>query len=85
MGNDETGQIPQNAVKVIHDASGYRRVVIYRHSNGTFGFEEWKFLTEENSWAPLRKKSETFVNTVEQALREATGRIPWMSDAFTNL
>ena len=73
-------QIPQNAVRTFHDSKGKRRLVIFRRSDGTFGFDEWFFLDEENSWALCRKESEAVLDTLDRAIQEATDRVGWMKD-----
>lgn len=71
-------QIPSNAVNVFHDKSGYHRVVIFKRANEIFGFDEWKFSDEEDSWLLCKKQTETVVSTSEDALREAVIRIAWI-------
>jgi hypothetical protein len=71
-------QIPSDAVNVLHDKSGYYRVVIFKRDNETFGFDEWKFSDEEDSWLLCKKQTETVVSTYEDALREAVDRVAWI-------
>ena len=69
-------------VRTITDAPGLRRVVIYRREAGSFGFEEQRFSTapEERCWLPVGRHSEAICLTEEIAIREARGRVSWLSD-----
>jgi hypothetical protein len=66
-------------VKTIHDPRNKRKVQVFRREDGTFGFEEWKWLPEENCWSPLPKQITSVIDTLEHALKEAKERIPWIS------
>jgi len=70
-----------NAIKVIYDRVLERRVCFYRNSDGTFGFLEWKFCDEEKSWAPTRIGQGSRLSTLEDAIREAMGRVDWLASA----
>jgi hypothetical protein len=52
---------------------------VLRREDGTFGFEEWKWLPEETCWSPLPKQITSVIDTLEHALKEAKERIPWIS------
>jgi hypothetical protein len=71
-----------NALKVIYDSDLERRVCFYKNSDGTFGFLEWRFLHEEDSWAPTRVGQGSRLSTIEDAVREATGRVGWLAAAL---
>jgi hypothetical protein len=64
-----------NALKVIYDSGLQRRVCFYGNSDGTFGFLECSFCDEEDSWAPTRVGHGSRLSTIEDALREAKGRV----------
>jgi hypothetical protein len=50
--------------------------------DGTFGFLEWSFSDEEDSWCPTRVGQGSRVSTIEDAVREATGRVGWLASAL---
>ncbi len=62
------------ALRTIYDPGEERRVCFYRHSDGTFGFLEWEYWVEEESWAPTRIGAGSRLNKMEEAIREARGR-----------
>ena len=70
-----------DAVQVIYQHDLERRVCFYKNSDGTFGFLECKFLELEDSWAPTRVGQGSRLSTLEDAVREAHGRVPWLSSA----
>ena len=67
--------------KVIYDAQRTRRVIIYAHSNGTFGFmeERWSDYPLEQTWLPGRSLT-SCCDSVESAVREAKERIEWFGE-----
>ena len=67
-------------VKTINDRSGKRRVHVYQRSDGSFGFEEWKFAQEEQCWYPVGRYSHAVIDTLENAEREATSRVHWLAN-----
>ena len=72
----------QNVVEVIYSPERNAQIQIFRRANGTFGFAELRFHTEENCWIPFGRYSEAFIDSVQSALREATGRVGWLADAL---
>jgi len=56
-----------------------RRVDIYRRRDGTFGFEELRYATEEQTWCPFGCYSESFTETLAGAISEASSRVQWVS------
>jgi hypothetical protein len=70
-----------DALKTIYDSVLGRRVCFYKNSDGTFGFLEWNFSPEEDSWTPTRIGQGARLNTLEDAIREATGRVSWLASA----
>lgn len=68
-----------DALKTIYDSGLERRVCFYRNSDGTFGFLEWRFWDEEDSWAPTRIGQGSRLSTIEDAIREAKGRVDWLA------
>lgn len=73
-----------DALKTIYDSVLERRVCFYRHSDGTFGFLEWNFSHEEKSWVPTRIGQGSRLSTLEDAIREATGRVDWLASAVSS-
>lgn len=66
-----------DALKVIYDLDLERRVCFYKNSDGTFGFLEWRFSNAEDSWIPTRVGQGSRLSTLEDATREAKGRVDW--------
>ena len=73
-----------NAIKTIYDTSAERRVCFCKNSDGTFGFVEWKFCTQEDSWVPTRTGQGARLGTLEDAIREAKGRVEWLASAIAS-
>ena len=71
-----------NALKAIYDSDLERRVCFYRNSDGTFGFLEWRFCDKEDSWVPTRVGQGSRLSTIEDTVREATGRVGWLASAL---
>lgn len=67
-----------NALRTIYDSHIERRVCFYRNTDGTFGFLEWTFSLAEDSWLPTRIGQGSRVSTLDDALREAKGRVDWL-------
>jgi hypothetical protein len=72
-----------NALKAIYDSDVERRVCFYRNSDGTFGFLEWRFFNQEDSWVATRVGQGSRLSTIEDAVREATGRVGWLASALS--
>lgn len=70
-----------DALKTIHDLVLGRRVCFYKNLDGTFGFLEWYFSDDENSWIPTRIGQGSRLSTLEDAIREAVGRVNWLQSA----
>lgn len=68
-------------LNTITDGNGSRRVLIVRRRNGTFGFEEerWSSDPQEQCWIPLPQNPICLCDSEERALREARGRVSWLS------
>lgn len=60
---------------------GTRRVDIFQREDKTFGFEEFEFGVEENSWYPGGKYSLAMIDTFENAIREAKSRVQWLAES----
>ena len=71
-----------NALKTIYDSGLQRRVCFYKNSDATFGFLEWSFSNEEGSWVPTRIGQGSRLSTIEDAVREARGRVEWLASVI---
>ena len=52
---------------------------MFQRADGTFGFEELKFWHEEQAWLPEGKYSIAIIDSLERAIKEAKGRVAWLS------
>jgi hypothetical protein len=52
---------------------------VFQRADNTFGFEELKFRKEEKAWLPVGKYSIAIVDSLEHAIKEAKGRVAWLS------
>ena len=59
-------------------SDGTRKVEIFQRENKTFGFEEFEFGSEENSWYPVGEYSLAIIDSLDNAIREAEGRVSWL-------
>lgn len=69
---------------IIYDRDKKRRVVVVQTADGSYGFVEEFFSTEpeEQCWIPVTKgRSIPICDSIETALREARGRVDWLTDA----
>jgi len=72
--------------QIIYDTSKKRRVKVFRTANGSYSFVEECFSGEphEQCWLPMTKgRSVPICDSIETALREAEGRVDWLSDVAT--
>lgn len=68
--------------RVVHpiwNAKRTRRVEVFQRGNGQFGFEEFTYGIEEQSWFPYGRRSESFTDSLEDAIREARDRVSWVA------
>lgn len=54
-------------------------VEIFLRPDGTFGFEELKFGPEEGAWYPFGKYSTAVIDSLDNAIGEAKGRVSWLA------
>jgi hypothetical protein len=78
----ELREMDQDIVEVIYSPERNARVQVFRRRNGTFGFGEERFQAEEKCWTPFGRYSEAIIDSLEVAIREATGRVSWLADAL---
>lgn len=64
--------------KTFMKSDGTRKVEIFQRENKTFGFEELEFGSEENSWYPVGEYSFAVIDSLDNAIREAEGRVSWL-------
>ncbi len=70
-------------LRTILSPDGQFRVQLFRRRDGTFGFEEHKFLSDEKAWVPHGRYSTPFLEAEEAALQEALSRVEWMKSFGT--
>jgi hypothetical protein len=68
-------------LKTLFSSDRLKKVEFFRHNDGTFGFQEWRFLREEASWAPFGRRSIAICDSLERAEAEARDRVEWLSAA----
>ena len=70
-------------VHTVTKPDGTRRVDIFRRRrDATFGFEESRWDSADEAWIPIGPRSDSFTDTLERALREAQGRVPWLAECL---
>jgi hypothetical protein len=65
--------------KTFLNSDGTRKVEVFQRPDNTFGFEELKFWQEEQAWLPIGKYSIAIIDSLECAIKEAKGRVAWLS------
>jgi len=65
-----------------YDRDKKRRVIVARVADGHYTFEEEKFSDEpmEMAWIPTAGRSYSICESYDIAIREARGRVPWLSE-----
>jgi hypothetical protein len=68
-------------IETIYNASGNRRIHVYRRDDGTYGleWEEYSNHPYEKCWIPCPGVGVSFCDTFETAFREARGRLGVLS------
>ncbi len=69
----------RRVVRTIWNANRTRRVDVFQREKGQFGFEEFTYGIEEQSWFPYGRRSESFTYSSEAAIREARERVGWVA------
>jgi len=57
-----------------------RKVEIFQREDKTFGFEELELGSEENCWYPVGEYSLAIIDSLDNAIREAEGRVSWLGN-----
>lgn len=72
--------MPIETIKEIYDQPRQRRVVIFRHETGTFGYELEYYSAEprELCWCPNRSGSHGIYDSAERAESEARDKVKWL-------
>jgi hypothetical protein len=65
-------------LRTLYDTKGGRRVDIFERENGTFGFQEWTYGSDERAWYPSGRYSNAVIDTLERAEAEARDRVAWL-------
>jgi hypothetical protein len=65
-------------VKRIESRAGDRAVEVFLRSDGSYGFEEFKYVQPENAWIPTGPSTVSFHNSAETAEADARGRVDWL-------
>jgi len=55
------------------------KVEIFQRDDETFGFAELRFAADENCWLPVGRYSIAIIDTLENTIREAKGRVSWLN------
>jgi hypothetical protein len=66
--------------RIFVKSDGARKVEIFRRADGTFGFEELKFGEEERIWFPVGRYTTAIIDSLDNAIMEARGRVSWLRD-----
>ena len=66
-------------VKRIESDSGDKAVEIFIRSDGTYGFEAFKYVQPEMAWIPVGPGTVCIVDSAEAAETEARERLAWMT------
>ena len=65
--------------RTILSQDGKRKVEIFQRQDGTFGFEEYFYDTEDKAWCPRSPGGQiSIMDTLDRAVFEALGRISWL-------
>ena len=67
-------------IQTFISSDGTRRVNIFQREDMSFGFEELEFSREEDSWYPAGRYSVAIIDSLENAINEARGRVRWLAD-----
>jgi hypothetical protein len=75
----------RSVVETIYDSGKKRRVTIFQHGDGTFGFPEDHFSEDplERAWVSKRIPGSR-CESLEVARREAFSRISWLNEQTTH-
>jgi len=69
------------AIKTLYSKDRLKKVELFRRPDGTFGFEEWHFQSEEEAWVPFARRSLAICDSLAKVEVEARGRVQWLGGA----
>jgi len=69
-------------VRRIQSQDHRRLVEIYRRENGTFGFGALRWDEEEECFVRFGRYAESFNDSLDRAVAEASDRVEWLADAI---
>ena len=71
----------EETIREMYNEDRTRRVLIVKRKNGSFGYEEEYFSQDpmERCWCRYGQRPFSICDSVETALKEAEGRIEWLS------
>jgi hypothetical protein len=67
--------------KTLLKSDGMRKVEIFQRDDKTFGFEELEFGIEENAWYEVGRYSIAIIDSLDNPIKEAQGRVRWLADS----
>jgi len=70
----------RTVVRTLYTPDALRKVEVFERANGTFGFEELHWSDQEYSWLLSPVQTNPVLDTADQAVKEAYGRISWLSE-----
>ena len=73
-------QTMQDVKRTFVKSDRARKVEVFQRADGTFGFEELKFGEEEGAWFPTGRYSVAVIGSLDDAITEVRGRVPWLGD-----
>jgi hypothetical protein len=71
--------VRDEVLQTLYSPDRTRRLHIVRRENGTFGIEEEHFSNDEFEMCWIPRSSHSVFDSAETALREARGRVSWLS------
>ena len=71
--------------KIFVRSDGARKVEIFQREDQTFGFVELEFGAVEASWYPGGRYSFAIIDSFDNAVSEAKGRVPWLAKSDVQL
>ena len=63
----------------VYNPDETKRVCFEKNLDGTFGFLEWAFSEPEDSWIMTHIGAGSRFETLDDAIRGASGRVQWFS------
>ncbi len=69
-------------VRIFKSQDRKQLVEIYRRENGTFGFRALRWDEEEECFIPFGHYAESFSDSIDRAVAEASARVQWLTDAI---